>query len=89
MANTRSTRQPLPHRTQPRSYLVDITFSIEQIQSYYAGQVSAVWARDVQGVRLQFPLTALRPFVDHQGIRGRFRIDVDAGSRLKGIVRVA
>ena len=80
--------RPSHRRSPARSFLVDITLSIEQIQTFYAGQVSAVWARDVHGVRLQFPLTALRPFVGHHGVRGRFRVQIDADNRLLNIDKV-
>ncbi len=77
-----------PSIVQHRSFLVDITLNVEQIQTYYAGQVNVVWARDVDGVRLQFPLASLRPFIGHHGVKGRFRMQIDANNRLVDIKKV-
>ncbi|MFT7652458.1 MAG: hypothetical protein ACI9UU_001566, partial [Candidatus Azotimanducaceae bacterium] len=33
-----------------------------------------VWARNVNGVSLRFPLASLRPIIGHTGIQGRFRL---------------
>ncbi len=65
-----------------------MALSHAQLQSYYAGQVSFVWARDANGVRLQFPLNVLRRYVDHNGLRGRFELCVDGHNRLQSIRRI-
>ena len=71
-----------------RTYTVDIVLSQQQLESFYAGQVQNVWARDIFGVSLSFPLNALRPFVTHTGIAGRFEVRVTSDNRLGGIERV-
>ncbi len=68
-----------------RRYIVDLYLSAEKMQAFYAGHVSQVSARDRRGVRLQFPLQSLRPFVGHHGVRGTFVLTVDGANRLVSI----
>jgi len=77
---------PLPKRA-PRKYIVDIHLSKAQLDAFYAGSVKQVSAIDIHGLRLQFPLSSLRPFVDYNGVRGRFVISVDGCNRLYDIRR--
>ncbi len=71
-----------------RQYIIDIALTAAQLQAFYAGSVGQVSARDRRGVRLQFPLASLRPYVDHQGVRGTFRLIVDAENRLLNLERL-
>lgn len=68
-------------------YVVDILLSAEQIEQFYAGAVTSVWVRDVQGLSLQFPLRSLRPFIGHHGVSGRFVLCVNQDNRLVSILR--
>ena len=70
------------------SYIVQIGLSADQLKRFYSGRVQYVWTRDEQGTSLQFPLQALRPFVTHDGVAGRFRVRVSAEQRLLGIERI-
>lgn len=71
-----------------RSYLVDITLTADQLERFYAGHVNQVSARDTSGLRLQFPLQSLRPYVNHAGVQGRFRLEVGPDHRLSRIVKI-
>ncbi|NOX52737.1 MAG: DUF2835 domain-containing protein, partial [Gammaproteobacteria bacterium] len=51
--------------------------------------VEFVWSRDVAGVGVQFPINALRRFVEHDGVRGRFRLVTDQEHRLRRVERVS
>ena len=77
---------PNPKRA-PRKYIVDIQLSRTQLEAFYAGSVTQVSANDIHGLRLQFPLSSLRPFVDYNGVRGLFVISVDSSNRLHDIQR--
>ena len=66
-------------------YVINLSLTRDQLESFYAGHVNQVWARDVRGVAIQFPLQALRPYVTHSGVRGRFRLRVTAEHRLKSL----
>ena len=68
---------------------MDISLTSQQLQSFYAGRVNQVSARDRYGVRLQFPLQSLRQFVSHEGVRGTFELQVDRQQRLHKIVRIS
>lgn len=68
-----------------RRYKVDISLSTDQLKAFYAGHVFQVSARDRSGVRLQFPLQSLRPFISHEGVSGTFQIDVTSDNKLKAI----
>lgn len=71
-----------------RSVIVDIAISPEEYQLAYQG-VNAVWARCEDGRRIRFPANILRPFVLHDGVRGRFRIAFDDANKFAGIERLA
>ncbi|NLJ91724.1 MAG: DUF2835 domain-containing protein [Aeromonadales bacterium] len=47
-----------------------------QLLQYYQGQVGALTVRTEQGVRLQIALHHFRPFVGHNGLQGRFEIEL-------------
>ena len=72
-------------KQSPRQYVINLSLSREQLEQFYAGRVSQVWDRDRHGVSIQFPLQALRPFVSHVGVHGRFRLKVGLDSRLLSI----
>ncbi len=69
-------------------YEVDLHIPAEELQRYYQGAASAVAAVDRHGRSIRFPASVLRPFVTRAGIHGRFCLQVDAGNRLRGIVRL-
>ena len=62
-------------------YRVHINISADKLLHYYSGAVRSVIARDDRGVRVQFPLEVLRPFVCHGGIQGDFIIRVDENNK--------
>jgi len=71
-----------------RKFIIDMRLSPTQLEAFYAGQVSHVWVRDINGLSLQFPLQHLRPFVDHHGVQGRFELKVQHNNRLQSINRI-
>ena len=50
-----------------KNFTVSLSLSAEQLKCFYAGQVGELWARDVTGVSLRFPLASLQPFIGHSG----------------------
>lgn len=67
-------------------------FSIEVPYSYcealyQQGNNTVVMTAD-SGQRVQVPTMRLRPFVDRQGIKGRFRLIVDEKHKIKAFERV-
>lgn len=65
-----------------------LAISSERYLAWYAGAASAVQVRADDGRTLRFPAAELRPFVTHDGIRGRFEIEFDDNHRLVGLRRL-
>lgn len=57
----------------------------DEMLRYYRGAAQSVLARTDQGLRVQFPAEALRPFVTKDGVHGRFALRFDANNKLAGI----
>ncbi|MFV2054950.1 MAG: DUF2835 family protein [Thiohalomonadales bacterium] len=66
-------------------YEFNLQLSAEKIQAYYAGAVKHVVAQDIRGIKVQFPVAVLRPFVTNNGINGRFIIRMDTNNRFVDI----
>ena len=67
---------------------VSLDIPADRLMAYYRDGVQNVVARDREGRHVQFPVAALRPFVEHGGVRGRFVLRVDARNKLLGIERL-
>ena len=70
-----------------RTYLIPLALPAHKVERFYAGEVNQVWARDVHGVSVRFPLTALQPYVTRDGVQGLFKLTVNAENRLESIER--
>ena len=55
---------------------------------YYAGEVASVQVRSVQGALIQFPASALKPWVTHTGIAGYFSITLGNDNKLIEITKL-
>ncbi len=69
--------------------IFNLSISPEQYLRYYRGAVQTVVTRAEDGRTLRFPAEQLRPFVDHSGVHGRFRIEFDNNNKLINLTRVA
>lgn len=67
----------------------NLTLSADQYRSYYEGNVNAVQVLSVDGRRIRFPASVLRPYLTHSGISGQFRIEFDENHRFKAITKLA
>ncbi len=70
-------------------YILDLNIPREEVLRYYAGNARQVSAVARSGQRLVFPAGILRPFVASDGIRGTFRLRVNASHRLEHFERLA
>lgn len=70
-----------------RRCICDITVGADQVTAAYAGQITHIQARSHDGLQVRFPWRWLRPFVGHDGIRGRFEFVLDDQQRLLSLVR--
>ena len=67
--------------------VVDLAISAEEYLKLYRGTARAVHATSQDGRRIHFPAAILVPFVQRDGIRGRFIIDYDDKNRFRQIQR--
>jgi len=61
----------------------------EQLLHYYRGRVKNVVVQSDNGLSLQIPLVALRPFVSHSGIEGYFRLVTDNNNKLQSLEKLS
>ncbi len=72
-----------------RTVTVYLNINQDDLLLYYEGAVSEVITRDSNGLKIQFPISILRPFVLHGGVRGRFEICFDSANKFIDIKRVS
>ena len=64
----------------------EITFYLDisalELQRYYEGSATSVTVSAEDGRRIRFPVSALRPFVSHAGVKGWFVLLTDANNKL-------
>jgi len=72
-----------------REYILNLSISAEKMLSYYQGSAQQVIAEDSRGIRVSFPAQALRRFVTHDGVQGRFRLRVDDNNKLIDLQQIA
>ena len=70
-----------------KEILFTLSISRNEYLRYYRGTVRDVIVRSHDGRRIQFPARLLRPFVEHGGIHGEFRLTVDEQHRLIDLQR--
>ena len=63
--------------------------SRQEYLRYYAGDAKSVQVRSIQGLLLQFPASALKKHVTHQGINGQFVIKFDGNNKLLDLMQIA
>ncbi len=62
--------------------------SSDEYLRYYRGSAHSVVVVSEDGRRVRFPASSLRPFVTHEGVRGRFELLLDSDNRLLELRRV-
>ena len=67
---------------------VNLTITKAQMLKYYQGVAGNVTATSCDGSIIRFPANILRPFVDNNGVNGRFIIEFDDCGKLKNIFRI-
>ncbi len=60
----------------------------ERYIALYAGHARDVYAMAEGGLSVQFPGSALREFVTHEGVSGSFDLHFDKQNRLIGVKRI-
>ncbi len=59
-----------------------IELTDQEYLNYYAGDATSVQVRTEDGLRIQFPASALKPWITHNGIHGYFMIKFDKNYKL-------
>ncbi len=65
-----------------------LTIPAQEYLRYYQGTASQISVRAEDGRRIQFPAYHLRPFVNADGLRGRFEMTLDEHHRFLGLRRL-
>lgn len=71
-----------------RAVTVTISISAQDYLGHYQGAVKEIVARSSEGQNIRFPSTILQPFVNHDGVHGRFVISFDDKNKFQQIQRV-
>ena len=71
-----------------KAVILDLTISAEKLERWYKGSAQDVIAYSLDGRKVRFPVSILRPFVTYGGIRGRFQIIFDENNRFQDIQRI-
>jgi Protein of unknown function (DUF2835) len=69
-------------------YIFDLNIPRDEVLKFYAGDARQVHAVARGGQRVRFPAAVLRPYVATEGVRGTFRMSVNATHRLERFERL-
>lgn len=65
-----------------------LAISRPELLQYYQGRVASLSVMTEQGLRLQVPLHHFRLFVGHDGLNGRFEIELGSGNQFHRLLRL-
>ncbi len=74
-------------RTTRKLYF-SLLIPVHEYQAYYSGIVQDVSVVTHNGLRINFPASALRPYISHDGIQGEFVIEFDENNKLITLQKV-
>ncbi len=60
----------------------------EQILDYYQGFVTDVVVQATDGTKIQLPLKHFRPYIQHSGIHGHFRLIMTKNGQLERLEKI-
>ncbi|NVK88708.1 MAG: DUF2835 domain-containing protein [Gammaproteobacteria bacterium] len=72
-----------------RSHDIDIQISRQEWEKIYRGYYPYVKCYSVSGVRIWLPVKHLRPFVQHDGVHGFFRLELTESNRFLSITPIS
>lgn len=64
------------------SVVVDLQIGPEALKTLYRGGAPVVVARALDGRRIRFPASHLRPYISADGVAGRFCLEFDSDFKL-------
>lgn len=65
-----------------------LNLSSDEYRVYYQGLASSIQAWSLDGRRVRFPASILRPHLRHDGVHGLFALRIDAGNRVVDLRRL-
>ncbi|MFT7560995.1 MAG: hypothetical protein ACI93R_002920 [Flavobacteriales bacterium] len=68
--------------------ILDLHISTEEYLKLYEGRAFNISARSIDGRRVQFPANIMREHLRHDGITGRFALEIDLNYKLVGLHRL-
>lgn len=68
---------------------VALSISADEFSRLYQGQANSVFAHTRDGRSIRFPARSLIGHLTRSGVKGHFRITVDADNRLLEVARLA
>lgn len=71
-----------------QSVSFSLAISAETYLQYYKGTVKAVVVQAEDGRRIQFPAESLKPFIQADGIHGRFRLIFDKNHKFQKLEKL-
>lgn len=71
-----------------RTVRFNLAISSDNYLSYYQGRASSVSVMADDGSWIKFPAEHLRPFVMHDGVRGRFELVFDDNNRFIALRKI-
>jgi Protein of unknown function (DUF2835) len=70
------------------TYTFSMNISYQSYLNHYSGAASTVLVVTDSGLKLQLPASRFRPFLSQLGVRGRFRIVVNAQNKFEKIEQI-
>jgi len=68
-------------------FYLDLTH--DEVLGYYKGHYRSIRTLTVDDVRIEFPVTAIKPFIMENGIHGLFSIEFDSNNKLLAVKKVS
>ncbi len=65
-----------------------LDLSSRQYLAYYSGQAGSIQAISLEGRRVRFPASILRPHVRPDGVHGLFALRIDGNNRILDLRRL-
>ncbi|GAA0345138.1 hypothetical protein GCM10009092_07050 [Bowmanella denitrificans] len=72
-----------------KTYFFNLRLSYEECRALYDGSVQKLIMYAESGERVQLPAGNLRPFINHLGIHGRFRLITNEHNKIRSFERVS
>ncbi len=65
-----------------------LNISYDQYLSVYQGKGTVIRTRSEDGRIIEFPAIKVQPFLDHQGVRGVFEMELSDQNKFIGIKKI-